>query len=223
MLYINGRAQGPTCLQIHDPWPSNFVKLRFSPPQLVIASRPSLGGWNHVWTTVGWKLIRERLSQCWSLRQDHGFQQSISGSILMALKWKLACSGSLSMTPCPGLITSTLFAAKLAERLERLDGRFVCWPPPPPPPMPGEHFFYISDSAWLGICRSDFYTKHERRSEKSPSSCLAESNPLRSRCWILSIATKMVSASPVRGILQGGQQVSSTILMILKNGDAEPS
>ena len=26
---------------------------------------------------------------------------------------------------CPGLITSTLFAAKLAERLERLDGRFI--------------------------------------------------------------------------------------------------
>ena len=45
-------------------------------------------------------------------------------------------------------------------------------------------FFYISDSAWLGICRSGFYTKHERRSEKSPSGCLAESNPLRSRCWI---------------------------------------
>ena len=109
-------------------------------PQLVITSHPSLGGWNHVWTTVGWKLIREKLSQCWSLRQDHGCQQSISGLILMALKWnwlsKLACSGSLSMTPCPGLITSTLFAVKLAERLERLDGRFVCWPP-----MPGEQFF----------------------------------------------------------------------------------
>ena len=35
------------------------------------------------------------------------------------------------------------------------------------------------------------------------------------RTWkhILSIATKMVSAPPVPGILQGGQQVSSTILM----------
>ena len=41
---------------------------------------------------------------------------------------KLACSGSLSMTPCLGLIISTLFAAKSAERLERLDARFVCWP-----------------------------------------------------------------------------------------------
>ena len=30
---------------------------------------------------------------------------------------------------------------------------------------------------------------------------------------LLSIAAKMVSAPPVRGILQGGQQVSSTILM----------
>ena len=30
---------------------------------------------------------------------------------------------------------------------------------------------------------------------------------------LLSIATKMVSAPLVRGILQGGQQVSSTILM----------
>ena len=151
-------------------------------PQLGFASHPSLGGWNHVWTTVGWKLIRERLLQCWSLRQDHGLQQSISGSILMALKLnllsKLACPGSLSMTPCPGLITSTLFAAKLAERLESLDGRFVCWPPCQ------ENIFYISDSAWLGICRYDFSTKHERRSEKSPSGCLAKSNPLRSRCWI---------------------------------------
>ena len=36
---------------------------------------------------------------------------------------------------------------------------------------------------------------------------------------ILSIATKMVSGPPVRGILRGGQQVSSTI----PNGDAEPS
>ena len=45
-------------------------------------------------------------------------------------------------------------------------------------------FIIISDSAWLGICRSDFYTKHERWSEKSPFSCLVESNPLRSRCWI---------------------------------------
>ena len=48
----------------------------------------------------------------------------------MALKLnllsKLACSGSLSMAPCPDLIASTLFAAKLAERLERSDGRFVC-------------------------------------------------------------------------------------------------
>ena len=56
-------------------------------PQLVIASHPTLGGWNHVCTTVGWKLLRKRLSQCWFLRQDHGFQESISGSILMALKW----------------------------------------------------------------------------------------------------------------------------------------
>ena len=33
------------------------------------------------------------------------------------------------------------------------------------------------------------------------------------RVAVLSIATKMVSAPPVHGILQGGQQVSSTILM----------
>ena len=71
------------------------------------------------------------------------------------------------MTPDPGLITSTLLT-----------------PPPPPPPPCQENIFYISDSAWLGICRSDFYTKRECRSEKSPFSCLAESNPLRSRCWI---------------------------------------
>ena len=125
----------------HLPMTSRCMHLLSPRTQLVIASHPSLGGWNHVWTTVGWKLIQERQSQCWFLCQDHEFQQLISGSILMALKWnllsELTCSGSLSMTPSPGLITSTLFAAKLAERLERLDGRFICWPP-----MPGEHFLY---------------------------------------------------------------------------------
>ena len=40
---------------------------------------------------------------------------------------------------------------------------------------------------------------------------------------LLSIATKMVSAPPVPGILQGGQQVSSTIPTYTENGDAEPS
>ena len=100
---------------------------------------------------------------------------------------------------------------KVGRKIGALRRSFRLLTPPPPPCQ--ENIFYISDSAWLGICRSDFYTKHERRSEKLPSGCLAESNPLRSRCWILSIATEMVSAPPVRGILQGGQQVSSTILM----------
>ena len=138
-IYVSDLGDLATAHGGHLPsFADDFTLYLLSPrPQLVITSHPSLGGWNHVWTTVGWKLIRERLSQCWSLRQDHEFQQSISGSILMELKWnlvsKLACSGSLSMTPCPGLITSTLFAAKLAERLERSDGCFICRSPPPPP------------------------------------------------------------------------------------------
>ena len=36
---------------------------------------------------------------------------------------------------------------------------------------------------------------------------------LRARKYVLSIATKIVPAGPVRGILQGGHQVFSTILM----------
>ena len=45
---------------------------------------------------------------------------------------------SYAVPPCPGLITLTLFAAKLAERLERLDDRFVCRPPCQ------ENIFFIS-------------------------------------------------------------------------------
>ena len=46
----------------HLPTTSRCMHLLSPRPQLVIASHPSLGDWNHVWTTVGWKLIQERLS-----------------------------------------------------------------------------------------------------------------------------------------------------------------
>ena len=54
------------------------------------------------------------------------FRINLDGAELKFVKQTRLLGGSLLMTPCPGLITSTLFAAKLAERLERLDGRFVC-------------------------------------------------------------------------------------------------
>ena len=48
---------------------------------------------------------------------------------------------------------------------------------------------------------------------KVVSAGLATVLPRKQVQVLLSIATKMVSAPPHRGILQGGQQVSSTILM----------
>ena len=72
------------------------------------------------------------------------------------------------------------------------------------------HSHWMAVSAM--ICAILFYASPRLTKARMRNSSIIESHTV-DRCLILSIAIKMVSAPPVRGVLQGGHQVSSTIVM----------